>query len=163
MPPWLQRAESLKRLRDRAPSQGACYPAVYSVGDEAAGSEGCCTECRILFLSLARIRQPYCLDGTIASVASRRMPAEIGPQHRLRVAIVGLVHDHVAGFLAQLPQHHDVELVGIAEPDPGAAGEIPEEVLAAPTISSLKTSAKMIERAVPRRCWSTPPSPIIAA
>lgn len=36
---------------------------------------------------------------------------------KLRVAIVGLVHDHVAGFLAQLPQHHDVELVGIAEPD----------------------------------------------
>lgn len=35
----------------------------------------------------------------------------------IRVAIVGLVHDHVAGFLAQLPQHHEVELVGIAEPD----------------------------------------------
>jgi predicted dehydrogenase len=34
----------------------------------------------------------------------------------LRVAIVGLVHDHVAGFLAQLPRHHEVELVGIAEP-----------------------------------------------
>jgi glucose-fructose oxidoreductase len=40
------------------------------------------------------------------------------PPAPLRVAIVGLVHDHVAGFLAQLPQHHDVELVGIAEPDP---------------------------------------------
>ena len=36
----------------------------------------------------------------------------------LRVAIVGLVHDHVMGFLAQLPQHHDVELVGIAEANP---------------------------------------------
>jgi predicted dehydrogenase len=40
-------------------------------------------------------------------------------QPPLRVAIVGLVHDHVAGFLAQLPQHREVELVGIAEP--GAA------------------------------------------
>ena len=39
-------------------------------------------------------------------------------QRPLRVAIVGLVHDHVVGFLAQLPQHHDVELVGIVEPDP---------------------------------------------
>lgn len=39
-------------------------------------------------------------------------------QQPLRVAIVGLVHDHVAGFLAQLPRHPDVELVGIAEPDP---------------------------------------------
>ncbi|HEY1985437.1 MAG TPA: Gfo/Idh/MocA family oxidoreductase [Terracidiphilus sp.] len=36
----------------------------------------------------------------------------------LRVAIVGLVHDHVAGFLAQLPKHHEVELVGIAESNP---------------------------------------------
>ncbi len=36
---------------------------------------------------------------------------------QLRVAIVGLVHDHVAGFLAQLPNHTNVELVGIAEPD----------------------------------------------
>jgi predicted dehydrogenase len=35
----------------------------------------------------------------------------------LRVAIVGLVHDHVDGFLAQLPQHHEVQLVGIAEPN----------------------------------------------
>lgn len=40
------------------------------------------------------------------------------PSGPLRVAIAGLVHDHVAGFLAQLPQHSDVELVGIAEPDP---------------------------------------------
>lgn len=40
------------------------------------------------------------------------------PSGQLRVAIAGLVHDHVAGFLAQLPQHSDVELVGIAEPDP---------------------------------------------
>ncbi len=42
--------------------------------------------------------------------------AQTGPAP-LRVAIVGLVHDPVAGFLAQLPQHHDVELVGIAEAD----------------------------------------------
>ncbi len=41
----------------------------------------------------------------------------------LRVAIVGLVHDHVAGFLEQLPAHHDVELVGIAEPDTALAAQ----------------------------------------
>jgi predicted dehydrogenase len=35
----------------------------------------------------------------------------------LRVAIVGLVHGHVEGFLSALPQHPDVELVGIADPD----------------------------------------------
>jgi predicted dehydrogenase len=34
------------------------------------------------------------------------------------VAIVGLEHGHVEGFLAALPKHPDVELVGIAEEDP---------------------------------------------
>src|ERR1039457_7013540 len=37
------------------------------------------------------------------------------PPAPLRVAIVGLEHGHVEGFLGQLPQHHDVELVGIAD------------------------------------------------
>lgn len=44
------------------------------------------------------------------------LPAQEQPQP-LRVAIVGLAHDHVVGFLGQLPQHHEVELVGIAEAD----------------------------------------------
>lgn len=35
----------------------------------------------------------------------------------LRVGIVGLVHGHVEGFLGQLPEHKNVELVGIAESD----------------------------------------------
>jgi predicted dehydrogenase len=39
----------------------------------------------------------------------------------LRVAIVGLVHGHVGGFLKALPQHPDVELVGISDPDPALA------------------------------------------
>ena len=45
-------------------------------------------------------------------------PAQPAP---LRVAIVGLVHGHVEGFLSALPQHQDVELVGIADPDPALA------------------------------------------
>jgi predicted dehydrogenase len=48
------------------------------------------------------------------------MPAQ-GPSVPLRVAIVGLVHGHVEGFLGALPQHKDVELVGIADPDPSLA------------------------------------------
>jgi glucose-fructose oxidoreductase len=36
----------------------------------------------------------------------------------LRVAIAGLEHGHVAGFLNQLPRHSDVKLVGISESDP---------------------------------------------
>ena len=39
------------------------------------------------------------------------------PEKPLRVAIVGLEHGHVEGFLAQLPKHSDVKLVGIADAD----------------------------------------------
>ncbi|HMD60317.1 MAG TPA: Gfo/Idh/MocA family oxidoreductase [Opitutaceae bacterium] len=34
----------------------------------------------------------------------------------VRLAIVGLVHDHVGGMLPQLAKHNDVKLVGIVEP-----------------------------------------------
>ena len=35
----------------------------------------------------------------------------------VRVAIIGLVHGHVGGFLKTLPQSHDATLVAIVEPD----------------------------------------------
>lgn len=38
-------------------------------------------------------------------------------QAPFRVAIVGLEHGHVAGFLKQFPTQHDVELVGIVDAD----------------------------------------------
>ena len=38
-------------------------------------------------------------------------------QPPVRVAVVGLVHGHVQGFLHNLPTHPNVELVGISEPD----------------------------------------------
>jgi predicted dehydrogenase len=42
-------------------------------------------------------------------------PAQTTPP--LRVAIVGLVHGHVQGFLHNLPSHPEITLVGISEPD----------------------------------------------
>src|ERR1700689_569100 len=36
----------------------------------------------------------------------------------VRVAIVGLEHGHVVGFLPQFPKQHDTELVGIVDADP---------------------------------------------
>ena len=39
----------------------------------------------------------------------------------LRVAIYGLEHGHIGGFLHQFPQQHDVELVGIVEADKALA------------------------------------------
>jgi glucose-fructose oxidoreductase len=42
--------------------------------------------------------------------------AQNSPQP-LRVAIVGLEHGHVSGFLKQFPKQHEVELVGIVDAD----------------------------------------------
>ena len=62
----------------------------------------------------------------------------------LRVAIVGLAHDHVMGFLAQLPQHHEVELVGIAEADSSLIDKYKQKFGLADTLF-FKSEANMIE------------------
>jgi predicted dehydrogenase len=38
-------------------------------------------------------------------------------QPPIRVAVVGLVHGHIQGFLQNLPAHPEIQLVGISEPD----------------------------------------------
>ena len=66
------------------------------------------------------------------------------PPHPVRVAIVGLAHDHVIGFLGQLPQHHEVELVGIAEADANLVAKYQKKFGLAETLF-LKSEANMIE------------------
>lgn len=44
-------------------------------------------------------------------------PALSPAQTPIRVAIVGLTHGHVQGFLHNLPSHPEIQLVGISEPD----------------------------------------------
>jgi len=64
------------------------------------------------------------MRAAVCVVLSMMVASAAGAQTApLRVAIVGLVHDHVAGFLEQLPAHHDVELVGIAEKDTALAAQ----------------------------------------
>ena len=49
------------------------------------------------------------------------VPSVLPPQAHaapIRVAIVGLVHGHVEGFLADLPHHADIELVGFVDDRP---------------------------------------------
>ena len=53
----------------------------------------------------------------LAAVAPCAAPAQ-APLAPLQVAIAGLEHGHVEGFLAALPKHPEVELVGIAEEHP---------------------------------------------
>lgn len=84
----------------------------------------------------------------VAYVLPVSSSAQQGPAP-LRIAIVGLVHDHAAGFLAQLPQHRDVELVGIAEPDPALQAKY-QKKYALPGDLFFKDVAKMIEQQHPQ-------------
>ena len=61
------------------------------------------------------------LMGWLAMLAGvQNIQAQTGP---LRIAIVGLEHGHVDGFLHGLPQHKDVELVGVVEADQALAAK----------------------------------------
>jgi predicted dehydrogenase len=67
----------------------------------------------------------------------------------LRVAIVGLEHGHVEGFLAALPQHSDVELVGIADSDPALFAKYQKKYALAETLF-YRSEANMIEKTHPQ-------------
>jgi predicted dehydrogenase len=66
------------------------------------------------------------------------------PERPLRVAIVGLEHGHVEGFLAQLPKHSDVELVGIADADSALIAKY-EKKYSLPETLFFKSMSNMIE------------------
>jgi predicted dehydrogenase len=51
------------------------------------------------------------------SQADANQQAEPNARPPLRLAIAGLVHDHVTGLLRELPRRKDITLVGIAEPN----------------------------------------------
>lgn len=71
------------------------------------------------------------------------------PPAPLRVAVVGLVHGHVEGFLAALPQHPEVELVGIADPEPALAAKYEKKYGLDPGLFFQDTD-KMIEARHPQ-------------
>jgi glucose-fructose oxidoreductase len=78
--------------------------------------------------------------------ASRLLAQQPPP---LRVAIVGLEHGHVEGFLSALPQHHDVELVGIADADPALFAKYQKKYALAESLI-YKSEANMIEKTHPQ-------------
>jgi predicted dehydrogenase len=67
----------------------------------------------------------------------------------LRVAIVGLAHGHVDGFLSSLAQHKDVELVGIADEDQALFAKYKNKYSLAETLI-YKSEANMIEKTHPQ-------------
>jgi len=66
----------------------------------------------------------------------------------LKIAIVGLEHGHVAGFLSQLSKHQDVRLVGISDADPSLCQKYGKQFSLSDDLF-FKTEANMIERARP--------------
>lgn len=79
-----------------------------------------------------------------ASVALGQTPEAPPP---VRLAIVGLVHDHVTGLLPQLPMRQDVQLVGIVEDNPELVAKYAaryqlDRALFFPTIEALAAKAK---------------------
>ena len=75
-------------------------------------------------------------------------PAQQAPVP-LRVAIVGLEHGHVEGFLAALPAHKDVELVGIADSDPALFAKY-QKKFALPETLFYRDESGMIEKTHPQ-------------
>ncbi len=86
--------------------------------------------------------------GLLLMAVPALLPAQDQPAP-LRVGIVGLVHGHVEGFLGQLPQHHDVELVGIAEPDPALAAKYQKKYSLAASLF-YKDTASLIQARHPQ-------------
>jgi glucose-fructose oxidoreductase len=66
----------------------------------------------------------------------------------LRVAIVGLEHGHVEGFLGALSSHHDVQLVGVADADSSLIEKYQRKYHLDETLF-YKSEANMIERVHP--------------
>jgi predicted dehydrogenase len=74
--------------------------------------------------------------------------ADNPPPRPVRLAIVGLVHGHVRGFLDRLKGRADVELVGIADPDPTLREAYRVRYSLSPAILHASTEA-MLEAARP--------------
>ncbi|HEY3703721.1 MAG TPA: Gfo/Idh/MocA family oxidoreductase [Terracidiphilus sp.] len=67
-----------------------------------------------------------------------------GAAQPLRVAIVGLEHGHVEGFLSALGRHSDVQLVGIADADSGLIQKYQQKYNLSESLF-FKSEANMIE------------------
>jgi predicted dehydrogenase len=56
-------------------------------------------------------------DAIAASQSDTNQQADANSKPPFRIAVAGLVHDHVTGLLRELPRRKDITLVGIAEPN----------------------------------------------
>jgi len=87
--------------------------------------------------------------GLTEGMSMRARAAAGDPPPPVKVAIVGLAHGHVEGFLAQLPRHPDVQLVGIADEDTALWTKYGRKY-SLPDTLFYKSMANMIERCHPQ-------------
>ncbi|WP_158942326.1 Gfo/Idh/MocA family protein [Granulicella sp. S190] len=92
-----------------------------------------------------------CLLAAASLLFATCSPADAAAQSATptRVAIVGLVHGHVQGFLHNLTSHPEVHLVGISEPD----AALREKYMAKthlPSSMFFATEAEMLKRTQPQ-------------
>ena len=99
------------------------------------------------FLPIAAAFRMFLLPAILFTTACISL-AQPGPGP-LRVAIVGLEHGHVEGFLGALPKHTDVELVGIADADPALFAKYKNKYSLAETLF-YRSEANMIEKTKPQ-------------
>jgi predicted dehydrogenase len=85
---------------------------------------------------------------TLAMALTVLAPSRAQQPRPLRLAIAGLVHGHVSGFLRAALKRPDVELVGVFEPDPALLRKY-AETHALPETSLFTDLASMIDRAKP--------------
>jgi predicted dehydrogenase len=82
----------------------------------------------------------------LAATFSFSASADAQTTSQTRVAIVGLVHGHVQGFLHNLASHPEIALVGISDPDPAlrqqymARTHLPESMFFATEAEMLKAT-----------------------
>ena len=89
----------------------------------------------------------FCL--LVALICICDLPSVAQQAPLLRVAIVGLEHGHVEGFLGALAQHSDVQLVGISDSDPALFAKYEKKFSLAGTLY-YGSEAEMIEKTHPQ-------------
>jgi predicted dehydrogenase len=90
---------------------------------------------------------PVLLLTCCIAIAPKKSAAQ--GEQPLRIAVVGLKHGHISGFLSALPKHDNVQLVGIAEDDTTLWARYEKQFSLAHTLF-YKSEANMIERTHPQ-------------
>jgi predicted dehydrogenase len=77
---------------------------------------------------------------------------QVCPAQEYKIALVGLVHSHVWGHLANILKSKDVKLVGVAEPNPALLAEA-EKAGVEKSLLTSEDYVKMIDRTKPDIVW----------